>query len=673
MRTYLLTLLVLVTATASADFHVAPTGKATNPGTAEAPFATLAQARDAIRALKAADSIPEGGLTVWVHAGAYEFVEPLALGAEDSGSPGAPIVYRTVKGDTVRFVGGPELPVEAFAAVTDAAIIKRIDPAAKDHLLCVDLAKLGVTALGQIPDVYSDPPAIPELFFNDTRMTLAQWPTEGWAEVAKVIDSGPAPWRKHASDQPGTFEYAGDRPKRWATAPDVWLHGYWCFDWRSQTIKAKSIDTDTRQITFVKPHIYGIGSGNPAPRRYQAINLLEELDAPGEYYIDRAASRLYFWPPKPLEDARVVLSTLSAPILELDGVSHVTVQGFTVEACTSTAIRVTDGREARIRACRVRNTGHDGIVVKGGEKHTIEGCEIHDTGQAGIRLEGGDRKTLTPCGHEAVNNHIHHVSRRQRTTAYHAHLRGVGIRLAHNLLHDSPHQSIGIGGNDHIIEFNEIHHISMDSDDCGAFYMGRNPSERGTMIRHNFWHHIGSDFAHGSCAVYFDDGAGGQTVFGNVFYKAAGGNFGAVFMHGGHDNLVDNNIFIECKAAMRQASWNDARWRKALAGDDYQNKLVRDIDISKPPYVDRYPALKGFMDYTDGPRVNYAKRNVVVNCDIFATGNWMCEDNLILDHDPGFVDAAALNFALKEDSLVYSQIRDFQRIPFEKIGIQHKL
>jgi parallel beta helix pectate lyase-like protein len=318
----------------------------------------------------------------------------------------------------------------------------------------------------------------------------------------------------------------------------------------------------------------------------------------------------------------------------------------------------------------VRNTGHDGIVVKGGEKHTIEGCEIHDTGQAGIRIEGGDRKTLTPCGHEAVNNHIHHVSRRQRTTAYHVHLRGVGIRLAHNLLHDSPHQSIGIGGNDHIIEFNEIHHISMDSDDCGAFYMGRNPSERGTMIRHNFWHHIGSDFAHGSCAVYFDDGAGGQTVFGNVFYKAAGGNFGAVFMHGGHDNLVDNNIFIECKAAMRQASWNDDRWRKALAADDYQNKLVRDVDISKPPYVDRYPALKGFMDYQGGPRLNYAKRNVIVKCGIVATGNWMNENTLVLDHDPGFIDAAAMNFGLKEDSLVYSQIKGFQAIPFEKIGLQ---
>ena len=98
MRTVLPILLVFVTAAASADLYVAPTGKATNPGTAEASFATVFQARDAIRAMKAADGLPERGLTVWLHAGVYEFTEPLVLESEDSGAPKAPSVYRSVKG-----------------------------------------------------------------------------------------------------------------------------------------------------------------------------------------------------------------------------------------------------------------------------------------------------------------------------------------------------------------------------------------------------------------------------------------------------------------------------------------------------------------------------------------------------------------------------------------------
>ena len=50
----------------------------------------------------------------------------------------------------------------------------------------------------------------------------------------------------------------------------------------------------------------------------------------------------------------------------------------------------------------------------------------------------------------------------------------------------------------------------------------------------------------------------------------------------------------------------------------------------------------------------------------------MCQDNRILDRDPGFIDEPAMNFRLKEDSRVLDRIKDVQHIPFEKIGLQHK-
>ena len=652
----------------AAEFHVSPAGNDGNAGSEEAPFATLARARDAVRAVKAADGLPDGGLTVWVHAGRYHVADSFALGVEDGGAEGKPIAYRAVSGEEVRLVGGVTLPETAFEILQDEAILERMDLAARPHVMAVDLAAPGVTDLGEFPVSYGDPPLVPELFFNDKRMTLARWPNDGWAEVVKVIESGPAPWRNHESDQPGTFEYDGDRPKRWATAPAVWLHGYWCFDWRSETIQVKEIDTDKRHITFVKPHGYGLGKGNPAPRRYYAENLLEELDAPGEYYIDRDAGALYFWPPAALHEATVVLSTLTDPVVSLHETSHVALEGFTIEACAGTGVEVRGGDHAHVAGCVVRNTGHHGIVVEGGANHRVEGCDIYDTGRAGLRIGGGDRKTLTPSGHEAVDNHIHHVSRRQRTGAYHIHLGGVGVRMAHNLLHDGPHQAIGLQGNDHVIEFNEIHHTGMETDDCGAFYMGRNPSERGSVLRYNFWHHIGSELSHGSCAIYFDDGSGGQKVFGNVFYKAAGGTFGAVFVHGGHDNVVENNIFVECKIAFRQAPWSDERWKEYVAADLWQRKLLEEVDITKPPYSDRYPGLEGFLEPSGEPRLNHAYRNVVVNCDAFVQGNWAIMDNWVMDKDPGFVDPDNLNFQLRDNPYVYKRIPGFEKIPFDQIG-----
>ena len=123
-------------------------------------------------------------------------------------------------------------------------------------------------------------------------------------------------------------------------------------------------------------------------------------------------------------------------------------------------------------------------------------------------------------------------------------------------MHDAPHMAIGISGNDHVFEYNIVHDVCTASDDAGALYKGRNPSCRGNVIRYNFWQDIGSPMGHGTAAVYFDDGDGGDTVFGNVFFRCGHpgrGSFGTVFSHGGHDNVAENNIFIECKRALGSA------------------------------------------------------------------------------------------------------------------------
>ena len=654
----------------AAEFHVAAGGDDTHAGTASAPFASLERARDAVRALKEGEAFPEGGVTVWLHRGVYPRLAAFVLEERDGGASNARVVYRAVPGDDVRLIGGREIASGAFQPARDEAVLARVDEAARGQVLVADLRALGISEYGNLPDAYGDPPAIPELFFDGQRMTLARWPNDGWAHIAEIIESGPAPWRNHASDQPGTFKYESDRPRRWQSAPGVWLYGYWCFDWSSETIKAGSIDTERREITLVKPHGYGIGGGNPPPRRYIAINLLEELDSPGEYYLDRDAGRLYFWPPKPLAQGCAALSLATEPVIRVENASFVTIQGLTIEMCAGNGIEMRDGRENELLACTIRRTGHAGAIVDGGLNHAVKACDIYETGMAGLHIGGGDRATLTPSGHLVFNNHIHHIGERKRTHAYHLHLKGVGIHVAHNLLHDAPHQSIGLAGNDHLFEYNEIHHSGQDSDDCGAFYMGRNPSERGTVLRYNFWHHTGSERAHGSAAVYFDDGSGGQTVFGNVFYKAAGGSFGAVFVHGGHDNLVENNIFVECPVAVRQAPWADAAWRQFLDDPDRQTKLLRDVDITNPPYTDKYPELRGYLEWDGQPRLNKAFRNAIYKCERFVDGNWEIMNNWVMrDEDPGFVDAGQLNFQLREDSVIPRRIEGFQPIPFERIGL----
>ena len=231
-----------------------------------------------------------------------------------------------------------------------------------------------------------------------------------------------------------------------------------------------------------------------------------------------------------------------------------------------------------------------------------------------------------------------------------------------------------------MFEYNIVHDVCTETDDCGALYKGRNPSCRGNVIRYNFWHHIGSPMGHGNAAIYFDDGDGGDTVFGNVFFRCGEpgkGPFGTVFSHGGHDILAENNIFIECKRALGSAPWDDQRWRRALDGgeDCHWDVLLRkEVDITRPPYTTHYPSLVGFLDFKPGqkPRISRATRNLMVMCGELSCGNWQVrpEENWAVDHDPGFVDAAHGDFRLKPDAEVFRRLPGFKPIPFEKIGLR---
>jgi len=633
-------------------------------------YSTLSESRDAIRSLKNTGTLPPGGVTVWVHGGAYPLAQSFALDERDSGTVDAPISYRAAENESVVLTGAINLPAGQFGSVTDEAIRKRLDEAARDNVLVADLRAAAITEYGLFPDGFESAPSVAEFFVNGQRQTLARWPNEGWAEIASVIESGPAPWRNYASDALGVFEYSGDRSARWSTAPAVWLQGYWCFDWSIETIRVGAIDSEKRHIRLAKQHHYGIGSGNPAPRRYIALNLLEELDQAGEYFIDRDAGLVYYYPNAPVADSKLAVSILKEPVIDIRNASHLTIRGFAIEETMGAAVRVSGGSHVRIAACTVSNTGLEGIILENGTHHSIEACDIREIGTTGIQASGGDRKTLSSSYHRIVNNDIYNVSQRQRTHAYNLLLGGAGIHVAHNSIHDAPHQAITIGGNDHLIEYNDIYRIGMDSDDCGAFYMGRNPSERGTILRYNYWHDLGSEMAHGSCAIYFDDGAGGQQVYGNVFYRAAGGGFGAVFSHGGHDNLVENNIFIECKRAMGASPWPDAYWEQWLGEPLWQDKLLKEVDITKPPYTERYPELRNFMESGKQPRVNRADRNVIVQCENTVDGNWAIRDSFVYRTDPGFVNAAAKNFGLRDDSIVYKVLPGFVPIPFELIGLR---
>ena len=640
------------------DGNDAWSGKRPKAGRNDGPFATLERARDEIRALKQKGGLPAGGVTVQVRAGTYERARPFELTAQDSGTEQAPIVYRAAPGEPVRLLGGKV--VTNFQPIADAAVLNRLDEAARGQVLQANLRALGITDLGEVASSGKRF----ELFFQDEPVPLARWPNEGFVTIVDVLYEQPEESHGIRGDKVGKLIYEGDRPQRWLQENDVFLHGYWFWDWSDSYERVESIDAEQRVIALRPPyHGYGYRKG----QRYYAINLLAELDAPGEWYLDRQTGILYFWPPGPVAEGRPTVSILPS-LVSLKGASWVTLQGLTLEAVRGTVVTMEGGEHSRVAACTIRNGGSGAVSISGGSANGVVGCDIYQMGESGISLSGGDRRTLTPAGHYAENNHIHDFARFARTYRPGVGVNGVGNRVTHNLIHDAPHNGILLGGNDHLIEFNEIHSVCYETGDVGAFYMGRDWTARGTVIRHNYFHDISGPGMYGAMAVYLDDSASGITVYGNVFYRAGR----AAFIGGGRDNLVENNVFVECEPAVHVDARGLGWMAYHVQGDGTLPTRLKEMPYQEPPWSTKYPALVNILDDQPGaPKGNVVVRNICVggtwtNIEKVAEPLVRLEDNLV-NEDPLFVDAAHLDFQLRPESPALTL--GFQRIPIEQIGL----
>ncbi len=651
----LLALALAVAAQAAETRYVSTSGSDASDGTRVAPWATLEHARDAVRALRDAEEPPAGGIVIEVAAGAYRLAAPLTLGPEDSGTPEAPIVYRAAHGAEVRLTGAVE--VTGWTPVEAPEVRARLAPEAADAVLQADLRAAGLADCGPVGGGGM------EVFFDDAPLGLSRWPNEGFVRIVDVLGEKPVDIRGTVGDAVGKFVYEGDRPERWIAEPDGWLHGYWFWDWSDQRQPIASIDVERHLITLEEPyHPYGYRKG----QWYYALNMLCELDRPGEWWADRERGILFLWPPGRIEDARVTVS--AAPrLLELRDVSHVSFEGFILEGSREHAVTVTGGRECRVADCTIRNVGGWAVRVDGGESHGVVGCRIHDTGAGGVALSGGDRRTLTPAGHFAENNHIHDYGRWLRMYQPGVSIDGVGQRVAHNRIEHAPHMAIQFGGNDHVIELNEVAEVCYESNDAGAIYAGRDWTMRGTVIRHNYFHDITGFEGRGCVGVYLDDMFCGTEVTGNVFRNVTR----AAMIGGGRDCLIANNIFVDCVPALHV----DARalgWAADTVPTTMMDRLNA-MPYREPPWSERYPELLTILDDEPAaPKGNVIARNIIVgeNWDsIYGEArDYVTMENNLIGVDPLFVDLEAGDLRLREDSPAWAL--GFEPIPFEEIGLQ---
>ena len=655
------------------SIYVSPGGRDTNTGTLRSPFGSIKRAQEEVRKIKE-KGMPGGGIAVCLRGGRYFLEEGLTFVKEDSGTEGAPVVYRSYPGENVRIIGGKE--VRDFKLLTDPEIMKRLPEEAKGKVWMSDLKAQGITDYGEYSNrggYGKDNISAMEVFYEGKVMQVSRWPNKGYAFTGEVPNpegemTGRGKYRK------GMFRYTENRPERWLGEKDVWLHGYWYFVYAQDHVKLQSIDTENKTISLAKDIRWGptyplydilVGKGMP----YYAYNLLSETDSPGEWYLDRDTGILYFYPPEDVRNKEIIVSTLSEPIISIKNSSNLVFYNLTLESTRTDGIIIEGGYNNLLAGSTIRNVGQCGVKIENGWSHTVVGCDIYDNGAGGIYMTGGDREKLIPSMHTAENNHIYRFNRFSGGSYANAlNINGTGQRASHNDVYDSPSIAIKFDANDHIIGFNEIHDAPSEGREIGIMYTYGEPwylMNRGNLIRNNFFHHISArsspNPSQGVNAIHVDAINGGIVMENNIFYRFDNGIANAQ-----PENRIENNLFVD--ASVRAISQGN-RWTlfNTPDGEPFADRIstlasryLTRVRYKQPPWSYRYPQLFDMLNRekpVGWAMNNVIERNVNTGGPFISISSGILQDNIIRNNWDGedipFVQKQTRDFRIRAGSPIF--------------------
>lgn len=642
--------------------YVAPDGNDANPGTLAQPFATVNQALSANRAAGPVT----GGTVIELASGRYPLAETIALTDADSGSgPDAPLTIRAATPGTAVISGSKRLT--GFTAVTDPSVLARLPEEARGNVMECNLLALGITDFGAI----QEQPMV-NLSVNGVPQTLARWPNSGFIRVGEMVDNGNIDHEDPKKNRPQIFT-TSDRISRWTTAPDAWLQGYLATNWMYGYVPVGSLDPKAKTITtaWCYNRLSGwpdIKSGYP----YAIFNLLEEIDQPGEWYLDRANGMLYLYPSATFGNADVDLSMLPGLMLTVTDASHVRIEGLVFEGSRGSGVELQNASDCLIAGCTVRNVSGIGVIINGGQRNSMIGCNLHDLEHTACHISGGDTETLVPGGHLLANCRFRNFARISHSGGIS--LNGVDHRITHCVFEDCPSSAIRFAGFNLLVEYNAFRNCCNQIDDYGVIYAWGNPTWRGNIWRFNKFSHCGGGYTQGwvqnryfgTSAFRFDDAVSGQTVYGNLFthFDLWGTAAGVMGNNSGRENIFDNNLVTDSRGA--NYGYFDG------GNHMYAQGLPNGV---APAHLAAFPEL---ANLSDGKGQNAMWRSTLLRVSAAGTnaknsnyadsewGGWQYIANTITETDPGFVDGVELKKTI--DPTLFWNL-GMRAIPVDEIGL----
>ena len=668
-----LTILVLQTPSpASTTYYISPTGNDTAAGTDAAPFATLQRARDAIRELKSKGALPVGGIQVVVHGGTYHLDQTLVFTADDSGSTEAPIdYYIAAPTETVVISGGRRLEL-------------KWEP-----------YKNGIFQ-ASVPGVKEGKVDFDQLFLDGQLQHLARYPN---------FDPNARNYNGTAADC-----LSPKRVKTWAHPETAILHALHGNEWGDLHYRVTGVDAKGNAI-LEGGWQNNRGSGPHHSARF-VENVFEELDAAGEWFLDKSAGTLYFMPPADVDLAKAKIEVAGLiHLIDFQGtkdkpVKFISLFGFTFTHAGRTflgkyepllrtdwaiyrggAIFMQGTENCTIAAANFENLGGNALFVSGYNRRAeISGCRFTNIGASAVCFvgetsavrsatswsQGADWATVDrtpgpktddyPADCKVIDCLMHHFGTVEKQVAGVEIDMAARINVSHCSIYDCPRAGINIGDGcwgGHVIEFCDVFDTVKETGDHGSF---------NAWGRDRFWQ------IHTPAGKNFDELVAENpnlpewdcmepiTLANNRWRCDHGWDidlddgssnyhiYNNVCLHGGLKNREGFDRIVENNILVN-CTFHPHVWYKNNRGV-FRNNIV--MDTYKPIGIKNWDAEVDRNIFMTPAALKYTQ------------DNWHTDANSVAG-DPMFVDPENGDYQVKEDSIALKA--GFKNFPMDQFGV----
>lgn len=705
---------------------VSAVGDDSGDGSEEEPLRTLEKAIDVANEMREdSDKLIE----ILLREGTYSVTNTIKI--INSQKDDSLLKISAYQDEKVTINAGVDIPLSAMSIADSDFTNAIIDKPNTGSVLRYNLKDAQIEDFGEISLrghlISDEKEAQAELSLNGEVQKLAGWPNGGYTGLIKPTDSNEYGKRTKSGIANGcSFKVNYDRPSQWSKPEQAWLSGTIGPNYEFDYYPVSRFDSEEKRVYLSR----GALEKYYTEPYYRFENVPEELDEPGEYYIDRQSGMLYFYPPEDAPKDSVLTITMSTPTLDvsrkapnsmfrIENSKNIVFENLIFKGGRGSAITGKNNSNIKFINCEINSFGENGIRFDASTDITISDCKIHDVGQDGILFVScGNYQTLSPSNIVVSNNDIYNFARLERSykTGIDFGYRCVGATAANNHIHNGPHAGMIFYGVNNDIYGNEFDNLVTEFSDMDALYCNNSsyPWERGNKIHNNYFHDIGKSSMNGRHqinvrAIRTDNRGCGLNIYENLFYNIGdGGNgngnngIGAITAEGTR-NRIFNNLFVDCN----EAYFNTLQYKKIETADDgtlYPNTIINSsgvevantingakvADLKKqmekylPVYGKQFPELdKYFYEHPNMSKTNEFKNNMIINIAIPLSnfngtqneegfrGSQMltaASGNYVSTSDPGFVSYDNGNLELSSSATLL--VEGLPKFEMSSFGIQ---